>query len=140
MNPRWRTVTVDLLPSYRWRCSSVWLNHVCFKFLLPYRLPRSLQPFLRHFFSSSNHPLTIQYLFSAFAFGECILFNSFFLISDGSSDSSPPVSPPRARKGEYPSRLHYKAHNVIINPTVGVIRYCNQLFLHYLISYLYFLK
>lgn len=87
-------------------------------FLLPYRPPRSLKPFLRHFFSlaSSNQPLTIQCLFSAFAFGECILFNSFFLVSDGSSDSGPPVSPPRARKGEYPSRLHYKAHNVITDP------------------------
>lgn len=27
----------------------------------------------------------------------------FFLVSDGSGDSGPPVSPPRARKGEYPS-------------------------------------
>lgn len=45
------------------------------------------------------------------------LFNSFFfLVSDGSSDSSPPVSPPRARKGEYSSRLRYKAYNVIIDP------------------------
>lgn len=41
----------------------------------------------------------------------------FFLVSDGSSDSGPPVSPPRARKGEYPSRLHYEAHNVITNLT-----------------------
>lgn len=54
-----RTVTVDLLPSCRWRCSSVWLNHVCFMFLLPCRPPRSQQPFLRHLFSlaSSNQPL-----------------------------------------------------------------------------------
>lgn len=49
---------------------------------------------------------------------ECIFiqFFFFFLVSDGSSDSSPPVSPPRARKGEYSSRLRYKAYNVIIDP------------------------
>lgn len=46
-----------------------------------------------------------------------IQFLFFSLVSDGSGDSSPPVSPPRARKGEYPSRLHYEAHNVITNPT-----------------------
>lgn len=57
---RKRTVTVDLLPSCRWRCSSVWLNHVCFMFLLPCRpAPIPAQPFLRHLFSlaSSNQPL-----------------------------------------------------------------------------------
>lgn len=34
--------------------------------------------------------------------GERILSSSFyFLVSDGTGDPGPPVSPPRARKGEY---------------------------------------
>lgn len=118
-NPGRRTVTVDLLPSCRWRCSSVWLNHVCFMFLLPCRPPRSLQPFLRHLFSlaSSNRPLTNAFFLPSRPANVFYSILFFLLVSDGSSDSGPPVSPPRARKGEYPSRLHYEAHNVITDPT-----------------------
>lgn len=36
----------------------------------------------------------------------------FFLVSDGSSDSGPPVSPPRARKSEYSSTsTSYETHH-----------------------------
>lgn len=103
----------------RWRCSSARLNHVCFMFLLlclplPLRfLDPTLQPFLRRLLFPRSEPASDAFFLSPASI-ECIFIQFFFfLVSDGSSDPSPPVSPPRARKGEYSSRPHYKAHNVI---------------------------
>lgn len=88
-------------------------------FLLPFSPPSpSIPPFLRHLLRTSFYrPMP----FFCLRVRRMHFIQFFFLLSDGSGDSGPPVSPPRARKGEYPSLPRYEAHNITAGPPLGSI-------------------